>query len=97
MDNVKQMPTQVLWEERKSQADRLVMEIMENLYKVMVVPAKEFTLQDGTRAKVKEFYAPKEKDNGDKVFGFDVVFPDKKTGIDHIEFTVVKTGWGGGV
>ena len=66
-----------------------VKEVLEQLHKaVLATPA--FTLNDGTKAKVENFFSPEFGDDGELSCGFDVIM-DNGT---HLEFTVKNTGWG---
>ena len=64
-------------------------EIMEHLYKAMLA-IPEFTLKDGTKAKVENYVPPEMSDDGELSCGIDVVL-DNGT---RLEFSMKNTGWG---
>jgi hypothetical protein len=64
-------------------------EVMDNLYQAML-RTPEFTLRNGTRCRVEEFYPPEEQADGELKCGIDVVMDDGT----HLEFIVAQTGWG---
>ena len=66
-----------------------VKEVLEHVHQaVLATPA--FTLKDGTKAKVEDFFPPEVGSDGELSFGFDVVLENGS----HLEFTVKNTGWG---
>jgi hypothetical protein len=64
-------------------------EIMEHLYEA-VLATPEFTLKDGTKAKVENYFPPEMSDDGELSCGIDVVL-DNGT---RLEFTMKNTGFG---
>jgi hypothetical protein len=64
-------------------------EIMEHLYEA-VLATPEFTLKDGTKAKVEKYVPPEMSDDGELSCGIDVVL-DNGT---RLEFSMKNTGWG---
>lgn len=97
MKNIESVPHELLIREGKSQADRILQEVMEALYAKL--PKKkndepDFILKDGTKCWLKAFYEPEILEGRDALqYGFDVVLEDGKP-LDHIEFSVKSTGWG---
>lgn len=73
----------------KGEATKPVREVMEHLYQgILALP--EFTLKDGTKAKLDPLVGPEVNDDGDIEFGFDVLLNNGS----HLEFMVTNTGWG---
>lgn len=64
-------------------------EVLEHLYQsLLAVP--EFTLKDGTKARLDPYYAPEVDDDGELRCGVDVLLDNGS----HLEFTMANTGWG---
>lgn len=97
-DVVAQMPIDTLIRQGQSQRDRRLLEVMTALHGLL--PDKEgdhlpsFILADGTECRIVKFSAPYERD-GRLRYGFDVRLD--RGPIDHLEFCVKCSGWGGGV
>jgi hypothetical protein len=64
-------------------------EVLDYLYRT-ILATPEFTLQDGTKARVDRYYGPEVDDDGQLTCGVDVHLDN---GTD-LEFTVNNTGWG---
>jgi hypothetical protein len=78
-------------EEARKLATAPAKEVLEHLYKaVLTVP--EFTLKDGTRARLDPYIEPEVGDDGELRCGFDVLLDNGS----HLEFMVKNTGWGKG-
>ena len=95
-DNIKNLPSDIIIAEKASQRNRILLEVMQQLWGML--PEKkmgvyDFALADGTRCWLKQFSAPNERD-GELQYGFDVIFEDRKP-LDHIEFLVKSSGFGG--
>lgn len=88
---IKQLPLEILLENMRRQKNRFVLDIMQELWERIELIG-EFTLSDGKKCKVKQFSPPYERE-GEARFGFDVQI--KECGIDHIEFLVKSSGFGG--
>ncbi len=71
--------------------DRLVMEVMQEVY-ARLPYGQKFSLSDGSTAYIKKFSEPKLRDDGQRGFGFDVQIEGGK--LDHIEFAVRDSGYG---
>ena len=64
-------------------------EAMDHLYQA-ILRTPEFTLRDGTKCRVEEFYPPEEQEDGELKCGIDVLMDDGT----HLEFSMAQTGWG---
>jgi hypothetical protein len=93
-----QVPLDLIIREKQSQRDRRLLEIMEALFaRLPDKPgntAADFTLADGTECRIVKFAVPRERD-GKLWYGFDVKLD--RGPLDHLEFSVECSGWGGGV
>jgi hypothetical protein len=78
--------------EGHAQARRIVLEVMREVYARLPYGAP-FKLSDGSTGKIAKFMEPGEAEDGEFRFGFDVQIEGGK--LDHIEFLVTQTGWGG--
>jgi hypothetical protein len=64
-------------------------EVLEHVHRaILAIP--EFTLKDGTKAKVTDLAPPQANDDGDMQCGFDVELANGS----HLEFYLKNTGWG---
>lgn len=96
-DNIVSIGTDSIMDEGQSQADRILYEVMSNLYDA-VLETKSFILEDGTNCNIKGFLVPvKQHDNPDipqteARYAFDVKLD--KGPLDHLEFKVTCSGWG---
>jgi hypothetical protein len=100
MTTVAHLPFQTFISEKQSQKDRVLLEVMEKLFSMMPergTPTDgqpDFTLKDGTQCWVRGFVSPGAVgDNPNPRYGFDVKLKGGK--LDHLEFMVNCTGWGG--
>lgn len=92
MSDIQHIPIDVLMNEKRSQKDRLLKEVMDKLYEI--TGGATFELESGAKCSVVKFSPPKQYDDGLQ-YGFDVRID--KGGIDHLEFFVKCTGFGGSV
>ncbi len=93
-ETVVALPHDVLVSEGESQKDRLLREVMEELFSG--IPDKRttkpsFVLSDGTKCFVKKFFAPRPNEEGEIIYGFDVELEDSP--LSHLEFAVKCSGW----
>ena len=76
-------------EKLKAETTAPAKEVLEHIHKaILAIP--EFTLNDGTKARITDLAPPGVNDDGELVCGFDVQLPDDA----HLEFYVKNTGWG---
>ncbi len=73
----------------KEEATAPAKEVLDHVYQALL-RTPEFTLADGTKARVDAYYAPELDDEEELKCGFDVLL-DNGT---HLEFTVRNSGWG---
>jgi hypothetical protein len=73
----------------KEEALRPAKEVLEHLHRAILSTA-EFTLTDGTKARLDGLSPPESNDDGDFECGFDVLFDNGA----YLEFTLRNTGWG---
>lgn len=92
MENISQLPSEILLENKRRHKDRLVLDVMRELWE-RIEQIGEFEV-DGKKCTVKKFSKPSIQD-GQCSFGFDVRIEDY--GIDHIEFDVTDSGFGGSI
>lgn len=64
-------------------------EVAEHLYQSLLA-LPEFTLKDGTKARMKPYLAPEPNKDGEMQCGVDVVLDNGS----HLEFTMRNSGWG---
>ena len=102
MSDIEQLPSNVLLEEKRSQKNRIVKEVMEVLFdrlpdkKIRTLTREyDFTLKDGTKCWIKQFVEPREDDD-ELYYCFDVWFEEGKP-LSHLEFKVTCSGFGGSV
>jgi len=79
-------------DEGHAHARRIVLEVMREVYARLPYGAP-FKLSDGSTGQIEKFSEPEEFEDGTFRFGFDVQIQGGK--LDHIEFYVTQTGWGG--
>jgi hypothetical protein len=79
-------------DEGHAQARRIVLEVMREVY-ARLPYGTAFKLSDGSTGEIAKFSEPEECEDGIFRFGFDVQIQGGK--LDHIEFFVTQTGWGG--
>lgn len=92
MSNVSHLPNEVLLENKRRLKDQLVLAVMQEVWeRIESIEAFEI---DGKKCTVKKFSKPNDRDNRNS-FGFDVLIEDSP--IDHIEFLVTDSGFGGSV
>lgn len=99
MSDVTSMPPGVFLEEKNSQKDRVISEVISKLWALN--PTKDeckkkqpcFTLESGHKCWIKRFSEPR-FDDGEPRYYFDVVIEDGHA-LDHIEFRVECSGFGG--
>lgn len=95
-DNVMQLPPEILLEEKRSRKDRILLEVMQKLSNLLPVDKPDnpiFSLESGHKCWVRRFGQPKEREDG-LSYGFDIIVEDG-LGVDHLEFFVHCTGFGG--
>lgn len=99
MDNVESMPPDVILSEKRSRKDRILLEVMEKLWRELPAGNYEgdpcFFLESGHKCWLKRFSKPQDRD-GELRYGFDILIEDG-AGVDHLEFLVTCTGFGGSV
>ena len=93
-DNIHVIPLETFMQESASQAERIVLEVMQKLW--LSLPdhtdrPADFILENGTKCWIKRFSAPKNRD-GVYQYGFDVGFDSGP--LDHLEMCVNNSGWG---
>lgn len=73
----------------KKEALGPVDEVLGHLYRG-ILAVSEFTLKDGTKARLDPYIEPTRGEDGHATCGFDVLLDNGS----HLEFTVSNTGWG---
>ena len=94
VENVSQIPINLLMRESESQKNRMIENVMIGLFSTLPDQKSniaDFTLPDGTQCFIKKFSSPYKKIDGDFVYGFDVKFNDGP--FSHLEFIVKCSGW----